>query len=69
MKGRIALVTGGRVKIGYQCTLRLLRCGAEVICTSRFPQDAATRFSKEKDFQIWKDRLHLIGVDFRHLAG
>ena len=49
MKGMIALVTGGRVKIGYQCTLRLLRCGAEVW----------------GDFLIWKeicDFLNLIHI-------
>lgn len=35
--GRVALVTGGRVKIGFQVVLKLLRAGARVIVTSRFP--------------------------------
>lgn len=41
--GRIVLLTGGRVKIGYRAALKLLRCGATVIVTTRFPADAARR--------------------------
>ena len=37
LTGRTALVTGGRVKIGFQTVLRLLRDGAKVIVTTRFP--------------------------------
>jgi 3-oxoacyl-ACP reductase-like protein len=37
LEGRVALVTGGRVKIGFQVVLKLLRAGARVIVTSRFP--------------------------------
>src|SRR6185503_4169224 len=33
LRGRVALVTGGRVKIGYQAGLKLLRCGAHLIVT------------------------------------
>ena len=50
LTGRIALVTGARVKIGYATTLRLLRAGAEVIATTRFPHDAAQFYSNEPDF-------------------
>lgn len=66
-KGKIALVTGGRIKIGYEIVLILLRCGATVITTTRFPKDASLRFSKEKDFDQWKDRLQIYGLDFRYL--
>ena len=66
LNGRVALITGSRLKIGYQITLQLLRAGAKVIATTRFPVDSATRFSKEGDFQVWKDRLHIIGLDLRH---
>src|SRR3546814_12642724 len=31
LRGRVALLTGGRVKIGYQAGLKLLRAGAELI--------------------------------------
>lgn len=67
LAGRIALVTGARVKIGYATALRLLRAGAQVIATTRFPHDAARRYSREPDFTAWQDRLHVYGLDFRYL--
>ena len=66
LRGRVALLTGGRVKIGYQTGLKLLRCGARLIVTTRFPRDAATRYSKEPDFDQWGDRLEIFGLDLRH---
>jgi len=66
LKGRTALVTGGRVKIGYQIVMMLIRAGAKVIVVTRFPRDAATRFQKEADFADWKDRLEIFGLDLRH---
>lgn len=42
----MALVTGARVKLGYAVALRLLRNKATVIATTRFPNDAAQRFSQ-----------------------
>eukprot|EP01080_Neovahlkampfia_damariscottae_P001419 gene1419-12039_t len=67
MKGKIAIVTGGRVKIGFEIALILLRCKASVIVTTRFPKDCAVRFGKEKDFDDWKDKLHIYGLDMRHI--
>jgi NAD(P)-dependent dehydrogenase (short-subunit alcohol dehydrogenase family) len=64
---RTALVTGGRIKIGYQTALRLLQDGAKVLVTTRFPQDAAQRFSQEPDFDQWSDRLRIYGLDLRQL--
>jgi NAD(P)-dependent dehydrogenase (short-subunit alcohol dehydrogenase family) len=66
LNGQIALITGSRLKIGYQATLMLLRAGAEVIATTRFPVDSALRYSKEKDFNEWRHRLHVYGLDLRH---
>jgi NAD(P)-dependent dehydrogenase (short-subunit alcohol dehydrogenase family) len=66
LRGRVALLTGGRVKIGYQAGLKLLRCGARLIVTTRFPRDAATRYSNEPDFEQWRDRLEIFGLDLRH---
>ena len=67
LTGRVALVTGGRLKIGYQTVLRLLRDGAQVLVTTRFPRDAALRFHAEPDFDCWQDRLRIYGLDLRNL--
>jgi NAD(P)-dependent dehydrogenase (short-subunit alcohol dehydrogenase family) len=66
LTGRVALVTGARVKIGYQASIMLLRAGARVIATTRFPRDAARRYAAEPDFATWGDRLAVYGVDLRH---
>jgi NAD(P)-dependent dehydrogenase (short-subunit alcohol dehydrogenase family) len=66
LRGRVALLTGGRVKIGYQAGLKLLRCGAHLIVTTRFPRDAATRYAQEPDFGDWCDRVEIFGLDLRH---
>ncbi len=64
--GRVALLTGGRVKIGYQAGIKLLRAGAQLIVTTRFPRDSALRYSQEADFAEWADRLEIYGLDLRH---
>jgi len=66
LRGQVALITGSRLKIGYQATLLLLRSGATVIATTRFPVDSAIRYAKEKDFHQWHNRLHIYGLDLRH---
>ncbi len=66
LAGRYALVTGGRVKIGYQAALKLLRAGANVVVTTRFPRDGADRFLQEPDSDQWRQRLELHGLDLRH---
>jgi NAD(P)-dependent dehydrogenase (short-subunit alcohol dehydrogenase family) len=66
LRGRVALVTGARVKIGYQTALSLLRAGAHVIATTRFPRDAAARYAREPDHTDWSDRLDIHGLDLRH---
>jgi NAD(P)-dependent dehydrogenase (short-subunit alcohol dehydrogenase family) len=66
LRGRVALLTGGRVKIGYQAAIKLLRSGARVIVTTRFPRDGAARFAREADFSDWGDRLEVYGLDLRH---
>jgi NAD(P)-dependent dehydrogenase (short-subunit alcohol dehydrogenase family) len=67
LTGRTALITGGRIKIGYQTGLRLLRDGARVLITTRFPQDCARRYSQEADFEAWHHRLQIYGLDLRNL--
>jgi NAD(P)-dependent dehydrogenase (short-subunit alcohol dehydrogenase family) len=66
LDGRVAVVTGARVKIGYHIAIMLLRAGARVIATTRFPRDAAARYAAEPDFATWRDRLSVHGLDLRH---
>jgi NAD(P)-dependent dehydrogenase (short-subunit alcohol dehydrogenase family) len=66
LRGRVALLTGGRVKIGYQAGIKLLRAGAHLIVSTRFPRDSALRYAAEPDFEQWKDRLEIFGLDLRH---
>ncbi len=66
LTGRVALLTGGRVKIGYQAGLKLLRAGAHLIVTTRFPRDSALRYAREPDFAAWAGRLEIFGLDLRH---
>ena len=67
VKGQVAVITGSRLKIGYHITLMLLRGGATVVATTRFPVDSALRFSKEADFHEWGHRLKIHGLDLRHI--
>jgi NAD(P)-dependent dehydrogenase (short-subunit alcohol dehydrogenase family) len=66
LRGRVALLTGGRVKIGYQAGIKLLRAGCHLIVSTRFPRDAAARYAAEADFADWSDRLEIFGLDLRH---
>src|SRR5689334_4293281 len=66
LRGEYALVTGARVKIGFQASLKLLRAGAHVIVTTRFPVDAAARYAQEPDFASFAERLTVYGLDLRH---
>ncbi len=66
LHGQVALITGARLKIGYQASLIMLRSGAKVIATTRFPKDAALRYTAEKDFKEWGDQLQIYGLDLRH---
>lgn len=67
LTGQVAVVTGSRLKIGYHITLILLRSGATVVATTRFPVDSALRFAKEEDFIEWGNRLKIHGLDLRHI--
>jgi len=56
------------VKIGHACALRLLRSGAYVTVTTRFPRNALEQFRKEPDFAEWKEKLLVLEADFRRMA-
>jgi len=66
LRGRVALISGARVKIGYQAAILLLRAGCRVVVTTRFPRDAALRYSREADYGNWQDRLQIYGLDLRY---
>ena len=66
LTGRVALLTGGRVKIGYQAGIKMLRAGAQLIVSTRFPRDSALRYAAEPDFKDWGHRLEIFGLDLRH---
>ncbi|KAI0203817.1 NAD(P)-binding protein [Astrocystis sublimbata] len=65
LSGKVAAVTGARVNLGYHVVLRLLRCGARVVASTRYPHDALTRYQAENDSAEWIDRLAIVGADFR----
>ncbi len=67
LSGRRALVTGGRVKIGFELVRMLLRDGAAVTVITRFPRDAARRFAALEGFAEFEDRLEILGLDLRWL--
>jgi NAD(P)-dependent dehydrogenase (short-subunit alcohol dehydrogenase family) len=66
LAGHYALITGARMKIGFQAALKLLRAGAHVIVTTRFPIDAAERYAQEPDHTAFRERLQIHGLDLRH---
>ena len=68
LRGRRALLTGGRAKIGMYIALALLRDGAETTITTRFPRDAARRFAAMADSADWLHRLRIVGIDLRNPA-
>ena len=68
LTGRRALLTGGRAKIGMYIALRLLRDGAHTTITTRFPNDAARRFTAMPDSADWLHRLRIVGIDLRNPA-
>ncbi|MGH3612962.1 MAG: SDR family NAD(P)-dependent oxidoreductase [Pseudonocardia sp.] len=68
LRGRRALLTGGRAKIGMYIALRLLRDGAHTTITTRFPNDAVRRFAAIPDSTGWLHRLRIVGIDLRDPA-
>lgn len=63
LSGKFAVVTGGRIKIGYAVCLRLLRQGASVIAVTRYPKSALENYMAEPDYEEFKERLYIIGFD------
>ncbi|KAL0491768.1 hypothetical protein AKO1_000514 [Acrasis kona] len=63
LTGKHALITGGRIKIGYHCALMCLRANCAMVhVTTRFPKDCAKRFAAEPDFDSFRSRLKIYGL-------
>ena len=61
LSGRVALLTGARVKIGFETGLKLLRAGAYLIATTRFPprpRGGAPRYACGVLFCLHHARTH-----------
>jgi len=69
LQGKVAIVTGSRVKIGFQTCLKLLRAGCRVIATTRFPNSAVAAYRDQADFDQWRHLLHIYGLDLRDVTG
>lgn len=67
LTGRNVILTGGRVKVGFATALKLLRNGANLVLTTRFPALALETLQQEADFEGWKDKLWVYGLDLRNL--
>lgn len=67
LNGLVFLITGGRVKIGYGTALKLLRNGATIIVTTRYPNFAMSNYQSEPDYNEWKDKLTIMECDFTKL--
>jgi NAD(P)-dependent dehydrogenase (short-subunit alcohol dehydrogenase family) len=65
LDGYVSIVTGGRIKIGYKTALILLRAGSTVVVTSRFQKDTYDRYKQEKDFDDFKNRLHIYSLNLK----
>ena len=61
LRGKFAIVTGGRIKIGLRIALRLLRDGCFVIVTTRL---GFLSFEDEKQLQNHLD--HLVYILYKH---
>ena len=61
LRGKFAIVTGGRIKIGLRIALRLLRDGCFVIVTTRLGY-----LSFEVDKQLQNHLYHLVYILYKH---
>lgn len=66
LNGKVAIVTGARVKIGFETAIRLLECGCNVICTSRFLGDMINRYKTHPKYDTFKHLLTLYAIDLRY---
>lgn len=65
LKGKLVVVTGGRVNIGFATAKAAARLGARVVVTSRFRDDAVARFAAA--FKGTDLAVDVVGLDLRDL--
>lgn len=65
LNGKVAIVTGCRIKIGFEITRMLLKSGCIVLGTTRFPGDARSRFQNTDLTEREKDMLQIMQLDLR----
>ncbi|EFC40572.1 predicted protein [Naegleria gruberi] len=63
--GKVAIVTGARIKIGFETARALLKNGATVIATSRFTHDAYEKYAECDDFEDWQSRLFIYPLNLK----
>ena len=59
LHGKVAFLTGGRTKLGYQTALRLLRLDCQVVITTRSPGNAINNYQQEFDYNMWSHNLYV----------
>jgi NAD(P)-dependent dehydrogenase (short-subunit alcohol dehydrogenase family) len=59
LSGKVALVIGGRTKLGHQVVVKLLQAGAIVFVTTRFPQKAVSLFENYSEWTTWSSQLFI----------
>ncbi|QGR54241.1 dehydrogenase [Moumouvirus maliensis] len=64
LTGLNAIVIGGRIKLGYQIALKLLRAGAKVMITTRSVKSALEYYLQEPDYNKFSDRLYVYSQPF-----
>ncbi|KAF2073828.1 hypothetical protein CYY_004855 [Polysphondylium violaceum] len=66
---KVAIVTGGRIKIGYMTAKNLLMAGFKVVVTSRFPMVTCEKFKADPELnESMLKNLFVYGLDFRNLS-
>lgn len=66
--GKVALVVGGRTKLGHQVAMKLLEAGATVVITTRFVDSAQQLFAGYPHYSTFAQRLVIMPLDLKAVA-
>lgn len=64
LRGKHIIITGVRTGLGYNLTLHLLRMGATIYGTTRYPYIAWYNYSNEIDYDMWKHKLVIFNINY-----